>query len=161
MEQTHRSNSIKTLSFVRRNLKVDSSSIKKTHAYQALVRPKLEYCSSVWDPYTAENNYKLEKVQRRAARYVCHRYHNTSSVTEMIWAGLHLRNVVQKPDWLTSTKFQTIKWKYRTQKYLYQINQKPELHTQKHLDNCLAKKTALNIISFVLQYRIGINSLKP
>jgi hypothetical protein len=32
----------------------------------------------------AENNYKLEKVQRRAARYVCHRYHNTSSVTEMM-----------------------------------------------------------------------------
>ena len=84
MEQTHRSNSIKTLSFVRRNLKVDSSSIKKKHAYQALVRPKLEYCSSVWDPYTAENNYKLEKVQRRAARYVCRRYHNTCSVTEMM-----------------------------------------------------------------------------
>jgi lipid II:glycine glycyltransferase (peptidoglycan interpeptide bridge formation enzyme) len=63
MEQTRQSN----LSFVRRNLKVDSSSLKKKHAYQALVRPKLEYCSSVWDPYTAENNYKLEKVQRRAA----------------------------------------------------------------------------------------------
>jgi hypothetical protein len=51
----------KILSCVRRNLKVDSSSIKN-HAYQTLVRPKLEYCSSVWDPYTAENNYKLEKV---------------------------------------------------------------------------------------------------
>ena len=62
---------------------------------------------------------------------------------------------------LTSTKFQTIKWKYRTQTYLYQINQKPELHTQKHLHNFLAKKTDLNLLSFVLQYRIGINSLKP
>ena len=29
---------------------------------------------------------------------------------------------------------------------------KPELHTQKHLDNFLAKKT---ILSFVIQYRIG------
>jgi myo-inositol-hexaphosphate 3-phosphohydrolase len=72
-----------------------TASIKKTHAYQALVRPKLEYCSSVWDPYTAENNYKLEKVQRRAVRYVCHRYHNTSSVTEMMddlsWSTLKER----------------------------------------------------------------------
>ena len=37
----------------------------------------------------------LEKVQRRAARYVCHRYHNTSSVTEMMddlsWSTLKER----------------------------------------------------------------------
>jgi hypothetical protein len=52
MEQTA-SKANKTLSFVRRNLKVDSSSMKKKHAYQAQIRPKLEYCSSVWDPYTA------------------------------------------------------------------------------------------------------------
>jgi t-SNARE complex subunit (syntaxin) len=58
-------------------------------------------------------------------------------------------------------KISNNKMKYRTQTYLYQINQKPELHTRKHLDNFLAKKTALNILSFVIQYRIGINSLKP
>ena len=106
----------KTLSCVRRNLKVDSSSIKN-HAYQTLVRPKLEYCSSVWDPYTAENNYKLEKVQRRAARYVCHRYHNTSSVTEMM-DDLILPTLKERPTktrQINFYKFQTIKWKYRTQ----------------------------------------------
>jgi hypothetical protein len=38
---------------------------------------------------------------------------------------------------------------------------KTRTYTQKHLDNFLAKKTALNILSFVIQYRIGINSMKP
>ena len=80
---------------------------------------------------------------------------------DLSWPTLKERRT--KTRLINSTKFQTIKWKYRTQTYLYQINEKPELHTQKHLDNFLAKKTALNtsILSFVIQYRIGINSLKP
>lgn len=73
----------RSLSFIRRNLKVNSKTIKE-RAYQTLVRPKLEYCCTVWDPYTEENIYKLEQVQRRAARYVCHRHHNTSSVSDMM-----------------------------------------------------------------------------
>jgi hypothetical protein len=49
------------------------------------VRPKLEYSCSIWDPYTHDNINKLEMVQRWAARYVQNNYHNTSSVTSMIW----------------------------------------------------------------------------
>ena len=49
----------------------------------------------VWDPYTHYNTQKLEMVQRRAARYVCNRWHNTSSVTGMLsqleWVPLALR----------------------------------------------------------------------
>jgi hypothetical protein len=73
----------KSLSFIRRNLQIYSKSVKD-RAYQCLVRPKLGYCCSVGDPYTPRKNYKIEQVQRRAARYACHRHHNTSSVTEMI-----------------------------------------------------------------------------
>ena len=53
-------------------------------AYKALVRPRLEYCASVWDPHTQCAVQRLEMVQRRAARYVMRRYHNTSSVTHML-----------------------------------------------------------------------------
>ena len=48
------------------------------------MRPHLEYASTVWDPHTQKNIYKLDIIQRRAARYTCNRWHNISSVTEMV-----------------------------------------------------------------------------
>ena len=71
------------LGFVKRNIKTRSHNIK-TKAYKALVRPRLEYCASVWDPHTQSAIQKIEMVQRRAARYVLRRYHNTSSVSDML-----------------------------------------------------------------------------
>lgn len=38
------------LGFIRRNLKTTNRTIK-TNAFKTLVRPHLEYCSSVWNPY--------------------------------------------------------------------------------------------------------------
>ena len=43
-----------TLGILRRNLRLKSHPIK-TRAYQALVRPHLEYASVVWDPHTQKN----------------------------------------------------------------------------------------------------------
>ena len=83
-----------TLSFLRRNLKINSPALK-TMAYKALVRPLVEYGSAVWDPSTQRCINQLEMVQRRAARFVLHRYHNTSSVGDMIkqleWPSLQTR----------------------------------------------------------------------
>ena len=82
------------LGFLRRNLKV-SNEQTKTAAYLSLVRPVLEYCCSVWSPYTQDYINKLEMVQKRAARYVTNRYRNTSSVTSMLehleWETLETR----------------------------------------------------------------------
>ena len=50
-----------TLGFVRRNLYHCPPLVKET-AYMSLVRPSLEYCSSVWDPHTLTNINKLEMV---------------------------------------------------------------------------------------------------
>ena len=47
-------------------------------------RPQLEYCSTVWDPHQLTLKCQLEATQRRAARYACHNFHQTASVTEMI-----------------------------------------------------------------------------
>ena len=83
-----------TLSFLRRNLRISSPGVKEK-AYKAFVRPLLEYAASVWDPYEQKHIDQLEKVQRRAARFVLNRYHNTSSVTGMLnfldWEPLELR----------------------------------------------------------------------
>ena len=84
----------RTLAFLRRNLRIKSPKLK-TMAYFTLVRPIIEYAAPVWDPYTQRNIYKIEMVQRRAARFVCGRYHNTSSVSEMLqdfeWPSLQQR----------------------------------------------------------------------
>ena len=84
------------LGFLRRNLRINNSDTK-TAAYKTLVRPNLEYCASVWSPYTATGKQKIEMVQRRAARYATNRYHNTSSVTDMLqdldWESLESRRV--------------------------------------------------------------------
>ena len=71
------------LGFLRRNSRVSNES-KNTSAYRSMVRPLLEYCSTVWSPYTQEHIQKIEMVQRRAARYVTNIYHNTISVTSML-----------------------------------------------------------------------------
>ena len=80
------------LGFLKGNLKIKSSYVK-SHAYKALVRPKLEYASAVWDPHTRTQINQIEKVQRRATR--TNQYHNTSSVRDMLqklnWPSLEIR----------------------------------------------------------------------
>ena len=83
-----------TISFLKRNINISNKSIKEK-AYMSLVRPTLEYVSSVWYPYQKNDIHRLEMVQRRAARYATNRYHNTSSVSSMIeqieWTTLEER----------------------------------------------------------------------
>lgn len=96
-----------TLGFLKRNIKINSRTVKE-RAFKSLVRPKLEYCSTVWDPKCVGSNkegdpsthrlvHQLEMVQRRAARWVTNRFHNTSSVTDMLhsldWRTLEQRRV--------------------------------------------------------------------
>jgi len=42
----------------------------KATAYISLVRLHLEYAAAAWDPYLVGGCKQLEKVQRRAARFV-------------------------------------------------------------------------------------------
>ncbi|KAK2167742.1 hypothetical protein NP493_1264g00008 [Ridgeia piscesae] len=84
----------KTLGFLRRNLKIGNKKTKET-AYKAFVRPILEYSATVWDPHSANNIKTIEKVQRRAARWVTNRHHQTSCVNSIIdslaWPTLQQR----------------------------------------------------------------------
>ena len=82
------------LNFIKRNLKKCPRHIKEK-AYLTYVRPQLEYSTTIWDPHTKANIEKIEKVQRRAARFVKHNYQQKASVTEMIkslqWQTLQQR----------------------------------------------------------------------
>ena len=53
--------------FLYRNLRQCPPHIKAVYyKYKSMVRPILEYASSVWDPHTTVNIRRLESVQRRA-----------------------------------------------------------------------------------------------
>ena len=82
------------LGFLRRNLQ-NTSRETKTRAYISLVRSNLEYCATIWSPHHKTMIRKVEMVQRRAARFTTNRYHNTSSVTDMLeelkWESLESR----------------------------------------------------------------------
>ena len=54
-----------SIGFLHRNLQIGSKSIKE-QAYKTLVRPQLEYATTVWDPYHQKYIEQIEKVQRRS-----------------------------------------------------------------------------------------------
>ena len=98
-EITKKANQI--LGLLRRNLSACDSSVKEA-AYIGLVRPLLEYASSAWDPYTDQLINEIEKVQRRAARFVLSDYNNyePGSITGMFeklgWKSLQQRRRIDR-----------------------------------------------------------------
>ena len=70
------------LGFIKRNLKGSPQELKRL-AYITLVRSGMEYASPVWDPSTSKDQDALERVQRRAARWITSSYDRTTSVTKL------------------------------------------------------------------------------
>ena len=79
----------KALWFLRRNLWRCPVAVKQQMHF-ALVRPLLEYASSVWDPHTTSDIHKIEMVQHRAARFVIGNYSKTSGT---------VTNILQQLNW--------------------------------------------------------------
>ena len=74
----------KTIGFLKRNLNISSRTVKE-NAYKSLVRPTVEYASTVWDPYTKSDIDRIEMVQRRGARFVTNTpYSQRGSISEKI-----------------------------------------------------------------------------
>ena len=81
-----------TIGMLKRNIRIRDHAPREL-AYKALVRPKVEYASSVWDPpiydYTNDENQsglaeKVEKIQRRGARFVYRSYRHSADSTKMV-----------------------------------------------------------------------------
>ena len=93
------SNAASKLGFIRRNLKGAPIACKKM-AYTSLVRSGMEYASIVWDPDTKCNSDKLERIQRKAARWALSDYSPRASVTAMLkdleWEPLQERRQNQR-----------------------------------------------------------------
>ena len=71
--------------FLEETLNTAPKDYKKT-AYISLVRSTMEYGAIVWDPYTTVDMNKLERIQRRAARFITGDYKSREegSVTKML-----------------------------------------------------------------------------
>ena len=69
--------------FLSRNI-ISCSKKIKAQCYLTLVKPIMEYACVVWDPITQKNITELERVQRKAARFVMGDYKTTSSVRSML-----------------------------------------------------------------------------
>ena len=77
-----------------------SKPIKET-AYKSLVRPQVEYSSTLWDPRIQKLKHKLEMVQRRSARWVYNQYRYgpkhphaiqpSAMISELGWVTLETR----------------------------------------------------------------------
>ena len=84
---------------IRRNLHFAPQSVK-CKAYQASVRPILEYASSCWQPTSMKKNQRLEMVQHNAAKFVANKYpkkghYNEFSISQILndlsWESLEER----------------------------------------------------------------------
>ena len=86
----------RTLAFIRRNLHLFPINIKTT-AYTTLVRPLLEYSSSLRDPHTQILINQIEMVQRCAARFCLNDYMSREAgcFSEML-KQLHLQPITRR-----------------------------------------------------------------
>ena len=80
--------------FLRCNLHQCPATVK-SNCYKMMVRPIVEYASSVWATYTLSNINQLEFIQRRAARFCCNDFSRYSSVTRMM-SSLNLPTLEQR-----------------------------------------------------------------
>ena len=96
---THISNvctkTTRTRGLLRRNLFSCHQDVKEA-AYEGMVRPVLEYRSSVWDPHYDGLNDETENVQKRAAKFVTRNYtfeegSMTGILAELKWETLQKR----------------------------------------------------------------------
>ena len=54
------------------------------HCYKTLVRPILEYVSTVWDPHHQCDINAIETVQRRSARRICNDFSPFTSASRLL-----------------------------------------------------------------------------
>ncbi len=73
------------LGFLRRNLRFCPPQVRKS-AYLALIRSTLEYASTIWDPNQQGLIDKLERLQRKSARFITGDYKTRTpgSMTSML-----------------------------------------------------------------------------
>ena len=74
------SNAYKILGLIRRTFSTYSIAAKKL-LYLTLVRSRLTYCSQLWRPHLLKDICVVERVQRRATKYILNDYSSSYKTT--------------------------------------------------------------------------------
>lgn len=75
-------NALRKLFFLRRTLMLATPQVRLL-AYKSIIRPMLEYAVIIWDPYTKSNIEKVERIQKKALRFIYNSY-GCSSISELV-----------------------------------------------------------------------------
>ena len=73
----------KMLGLIRHNLRGTSQKLRQ-QAYISQVHPHLEYCCTIWNPYTRKEVTRIKNIQHHAARFVSNNYGQQESVSAVI-----------------------------------------------------------------------------
>ena len=86
------SKAYKLLGLLRRVFKDSECAQARISLYITLVRSKLLYCSTLWRPYLLKDIESLEKIQRRATKFILSNYHSDYR-SRLIQCGITAINV--------------------------------------------------------------------
>ena len=135
-----------TLNMLRRSLKGSKTPARLT-VYKTLVRPVLEYASCAWSPYKQGHIQSLEKIQRKAVRWI-ENLKRTDSVTQAI-EQLSLDPLLKR----------------RTNKdklaYLHMLDGAIDIEVDKYIPRNLQHNTRRNIIHYTTNTSTFANSFFP
>ena len=125
----------KILGLLCQNLNSFSPFVKET-AYKTLVRPKLEYCSSIWDPTTRSMRISLNQFNIEL-QDVCEDIRRQGYISDMLrylnWKTLAYRRTISR-----------LKLLYKSVHNIVAIN--IDEHYANHEKNITTRKTSSNIL---------------
>lgn len=91
----------------------------KLTAYKCYVRPILEYADIVWDPYYQTAIDKIEKIQRRALRFIYNSYDREFSVKNLYETSQVEPLMIRRRNNRLKFFYQLVNNKYKMNPYVY------------------------------------------
>lgn len=139
--------SFRKLCFLRHKLRKAPTNVKLL-AYTSIIRPRLEYACTVWDPHTKSNINALEMIQRKSVRFIFSSYRPSDSPTRLMEEHgiptLQSRRQIQRLKFLFLLK--NNKLSLKPEEFLQPLTSRQTRH--RHLESLTPYSARTNIFKF-------------